>query len=157
MFNTQSHNENLQNSAFNRVTFLHSSAVARYQIVGGHTVNRGVRNEGAQLDKSQIIWWACARVATTQIQPCTVNGIKIKKYDLFSMRSYCTFNKVMLRNIKTVHLVCFISNVYKQRLFQQVEIFKNISNTTGWNSRSKKHFKNQQSILKILSLLRHQF
>ena len=34
-----------------------------------------------------------------------------------------------------IHLVCFISNVYKQRFFQPVKIFENISNTTGWTSK----------------------
>ena len=35
----------------------------------------------------------------------------------------------------SLHLVCFISNAYKQRFFQRVEIFENLSNTTGWNSK----------------------
>ena len=50
------------------------SAVARYQILGGHTVNRGVGTGGAELHKSQNIGWARARVPTLQIRPC---GVKL--------------------------------------------------------------------------------
>ena len=53
---------------------MQSSAVARYQILDGHTVNMGVETGGAQLHKSQNIGWARARVPTVQIQPCKYNA-----------------------------------------------------------------------------------
>ena len=34
-----------------------------------------------------------------------VNSNKMKKYNLFSMRSYCTFNRVILKNSQTVSLI----------------------------------------------------
>ena len=43
---------------------LQISALARNQILGGHTVNRGVGTGGVQLHKSQNIEWARARVPT---------------------------------------------------------------------------------------------
>ena len=44
------------------------SAVARYQILSGHTVNRSVGTGGAELHKSQNIGWARARVPTIRIR-----------------------------------------------------------------------------------------
>ena len=38
-----------------------------------------------------------------------------------------------------VHSVCFISNVYKQQFFQQVKIFKNLSNSTSRDFDAKQH------------------
>ena len=49
---------------------LQISAVARNQILGGHKVNRGVWNGGAQVHKTKNIGWALARVPTVQIWPC---------------------------------------------------------------------------------------
>ena len=37
--------------------------------MGGHKVDRGVGNGGAQLHQSQNIGWAHARVPTLQIRP----------------------------------------------------------------------------------------
>ena len=49
---------------------------------------------------------------------------------------------------KLIHLVCFISNVYKQRFFQPVRIFENISNTTGWTSKYQATLKNSLATFK---------
>ena len=40
--------------------------------------------------------------------------------------------KKNLRQI-TLHSVCFINNVYKQRFFQLVKIFQNLNNRTSQN------------------------
>ena len=66
---------------------LQISAVAWNQILGGTTVNRGVRTKGAQLHKSQNIGWARARVPTIRIRPCVV----INKY-------YETGNRIYFRS-----------------------------------------------------------
>ena len=44
-----------------------SGAVARYKILGGNTVNRGVGNGGAQLNKSQNIGWVRAHRTDTAL------------------------------------------------------------------------------------------
>ena len=44
-------------------------AVVRYQILDGHSVNKGIETGGAQLHKSYNIGWAHARVPTLQIRP----------------------------------------------------------------------------------------
>ena len=41
--------------------------------MGGHTVNMGVVNGGAQLHRYQNIGWARFRVPTVQIRPCSVS------------------------------------------------------------------------------------
>ena len=53
---------------------LQISAVARNQILGGHKVNRGVWNGGAQVHESQNIGWKLARVPTVQMRPCKYNA-----------------------------------------------------------------------------------
>ena len=35
-------------------------------------------------------------------------------------------------NYRFLHLLCFISNVYKQRFFQGVKILEKLSNSTPW-------------------------
>ena len=55
---------------------LQISAVARNQILGGHTVNRGVGNGGARLYKSQNIGWARGRVPTVQKRPCVIKFVQ---------------------------------------------------------------------------------
>ena len=49
------------------------AAVVRYQILDGHTVNRGVETGGAELHKSQNIGWASTRVPTEQIRSCNLS------------------------------------------------------------------------------------
>ena len=37
------------------------------------------------------------------------------------------------QRVVPIHLVCFISNAYKQRFWQGLEFFENISNSTPWS------------------------
>ena len=39
--------------------------------------------------------------------------------------------------LSQLHFFCFISNVYKQRFFQGVEILEKLSNSTPWNKSVK--------------------
>ena len=57
-------------------------------------------------------------------------GPRLKKEALFKHLFYN-------RNLRVLHLVCFISNVYKQRFLGLVKIFRNLSNGTSQNLDAK--------------------
>ena len=52
-----------------------------------------------------------------------------------------------------VHLVCFISNVYKQRFFKLVEFFENLSNRTSLFLNAKQHIKNTVASLVVVPVV----
>ena len=64
-------------------------------------------------------------------------------------------NEPLEKYLQCLHLVCFISNVYKQRFSRLVEILKKLSNATSLSSVPKQQYLIHLATLNYLNLLSH--
>ena len=75
--------------------------------------------------------------------------------DYFILPRSMIFSPKTAKITDVLHLVCFISNVYKQRFSKLVEILKKLSNATCLSSVPKQQYLIHLATLNYLNLLSH--